>query len=309
VAAADSAVTRSGAELELLRRDITLAVKRAYWTARGAQAQRELLQSEVATLQQMVQFHAAQLQVGAIAEQDLLRVRLEAERVEIASRLATIESTTTRIDLLKEMGRPDLAGVTLSEQLDVVPTTSTVIPVEDVLRRRTELKAATASVEEVRAISRMQDASARPDIAVIFGYKRTQLPDALSGVNTAIAGVNVTLPLLDRNQGNRAAASADVRRQQQMRAETETAIRSDLQRAQAEFEMRRAEVSDTLQRLREDARTIAAIAQAAYQQGGIDLLRLLDAERARLDAESAWVNGMVAFQQSVVNLERAQGVD
>ena len=72
--------------------------------------------------------------------------------------------------------------------------------------------------------------------------------------------------------------------------------------------MRRTEVADTLRQLREHARTISGIAQAAYQQGGLDLLRLLDAERSRLDAEMAWVEGMVTFQHSLVNLEAAQGV-
>ena len=146
------------------------------------------------------------------------------------------------------------------------------------------------------------------DLAVVFGYKRTQLPDALSGVNTGLAAIKVTIPLMDRNQGNRAAAAAELRRQEQLRAEVETAVRTDLERAVQEYEMRRAEVAETLQPLREHARTISDIAQAAYQQGGVELLRLLDAERSRLDAESAWVDGMVAFQQSVVNLEAAQGV-
>jgi outer membrane protein TolC len=143
---------------------------------------------------------------------------------------------------------------------------------------------------------------------VVFGYKRTQLPDSASGVNTALAAVKVTIPLTDRNQGNRAAAAAELRRQEQLHAETETAVSADIQRALQEYEMRRAEVSATLHPLRDHATTISAIAQAAYQQGGVDLLRLLDAERSRLDAESAWVDGMVAFQQSVVNLEAAQGV-
>jgi outer membrane protein TolC len=309
VAVARSAVTRSRAELDLLRRDVTQSVKRAYWAALGAQVRRELLQSEVATLQRMVDYHAAQLQAGTIAEQDLLRVRLEAERIQIAAHLATIESTNTRIDLLKEMGRPDLTNVTLAEPLDAVAASSGAAAVQEVLGRRVELKVAAASTEEARANSRLQDVSARPDLTVLFGYKRTQLPDALSGVNTALAGVNVTIPLLDRNQGNRTAAAAEVRRLEQLRTEAEAAVRSDLQRAEAEYEMRRAEVTDTLEPLREHARTISGIAQAAYQQGGVELLRLLDAERARLDAESAWVDGMVAFQQSVVNLERAQGVN
>ena len=48
--------------------------------------------------------------------------------------------------------------------------------------------------------------------------------------------------------------------------------------------------------------------QSAYAQGGADLLRLIDAQRARIDAELAWVQGMVEYQQSVANLEAAEGV-
>jgi outer membrane protein TolC len=90
-------------------------------------------------------------------------------------------------------------------------------------------------------------------------------------------------------------------------AETESQARSDVARATDEYNLRRQEVADTLTPLREHATSIAGIARAAYEQGAVDVLRLLDAERARLDAERAWVQGMVAYQQSVVNLEFAQG--
>lgn len=76
-------------------------------------------------------------------------------------------------------------------------------------------------MQEAQAKSRLQDVSARPDLTVLYGYKRTQLVDATSGVNTATAGLQITLPITDRNQGNRAAASAEVRRQQQLFAATE----------------------------------------------------------------------------------------
>jgi cobalt-zinc-cadmium efflux system outer membrane protein len=126
-------------------------------------------------------------------------------------------------------------------------------------------------------------------------------------VNTAIAGVRVTIPVADRNQGNRAAAAAEARRQQQLVAQTELEARGELERAAQEYQLRRVEVTDTLRPLREHATEISGIARAAYEQGAVDLLRLLDAERSRFDAERAWVQGMVAFQQSVVNLEFAQG--
>jgi outer membrane protein TolC len=65
---------------------------------------------------------------------------------------------------------------------------------------------------------------------------------------------------------------------------------------------------DTLQPLQEHAATISEIAQAAYAQGGTDLLRLLDAKRVQLDAQLAYVRGMIEYQQTVVTLLTAEGV-
>ena len=64
-----------------------------------------------------------------------------------------------------------------------------------------------------------------------------------------------------------------------------------------------------LQPLREHAAGIAQISAAAYAEGGTDLLRLLDAERTRLDAELTWTRGMVDYRQSIVRLEAAEGVN
>jgi len=308
VAAAERTVTRTGAELELVRRQMVQTVKLAYWNARGAQERRDLLQTTVANFQRIIDYHAAQLSAGMIAEQDVLRVRLEGERIQIAAHLATIDATSARVQLLKEIGQTVRPDVLLTEALEAMPAPLGPSSVAEALAARGEIKVAEAAIDEARASVRLQDVTARPDLAVVYGYKRSQLPDALSGVNTSLAAIKVTLPLSDRNQGNRVAAGAELRRQEWLRAEAETAVSADLQRAAQEYELRRAEVVETLQPLREHARSIAGIAQAAYQQGGLELLRLLDAERSRLDAESAWVDGMVAFQQSVVNLETAQGV-
>src|SRR5262249_12361041 len=141
-----------------------------------------------------------------------------------------------------------------------------------------------------------------------YGYKRTQPTDATTGLNTAIAGLQITLPITDRNQGHRAAAEAELRRQQHLLAATEADVRADYHGALEEYELRRKEVVTTLEPLRQHARNIADIARGAYEQGGTDLLRLLDAQQARLDGELAYVQGMVANQQSIVNLHAAEGV-
>jgi len=308
IAVADEAVNRTQAGYELTRWRIMQSVRLSYWEARGAQEKRDLLKATVENFQKIIDYQSAQLSVGVISEQDLLRVRLEGERLKIAANLAVIQATRARVQLLKEMGQIDFSEVVLTEPLDASTLAIEPIDIRQVLTQRIEMKVANAAVEEARAKSRLQDVSARPDLNILYGYKRTQLVDSTSGVNTATAGLQITLPITDRNQGNRAAASAEVRRQQQLLAATEAEVRADYFGALQEYQLRHIEVVETLQPLREHARTISEITQAAYAQGGMDLLRLLDAERARLDGELAYVQGMTEYQQGISNLQAAEGV-
>ena len=147
VAVAEQTINRTEAELELARRQVTQGVRAAYWTARGAQERRDLLQSTVANFQRIVDYHAAQLSAGTIAEQDLLRVRLEGERLQIAAHLATIDAAKARVQLLREMGQTTLSDVVLSDALDAMPAAVGTPAVHEAIARRAEMKIATSSVD------------------------------------------------------------------------------------------------------------------------------------------------------------------
>jgi outer membrane protein TolC len=309
IAVAEGGVNRSQAEYELVRLQIVQRVKLAYWAARGAQETRDLLKASVKNFQEIVDYHSARLGQGMISEQDFLRVRLESERLQIAANLAANEATRTRVQLLREMGQTDFSEVVLTDPLEATAVRPAAAELPQVLARRIEMRVATAAVEEAKARAHLEDVSARPDLNLIYGYKRTQLPDTATGTNTAIAGLQITLPLTNRNQGNRAAATAELRRQQQLLAATEAEVRADYFSALQEYQLRSSEVVSTLEPLRQHAKSIAEIAQGAYAQGGTDLLRLLDAQKVRLDADLAYVQGMVGYQQSIANLQAAEGAN
>ena len=307
VDAAQQTVVRTQAEYELAKLRTVRDVKLAYWVARGAQQLRDLLKSTVANFQQIVDYNTARLRVGTIAEQDVMRVQLEGERLAITASLAALRASRAEADLLRQMGDTSAGVVMLTEPLDAA---SEMRPpaLDEVLMQRPEMKIARASLEEARARARLQDALARPDFTLTYGYKRTQLPDTAVAANTSIAAFAVKVPLFDRNAGNRAAATAEMRRQEQLLEATRLDVLADYRAASQEYALRHAEVIGTLQPMREHAANISSIAQSVYIQAGGDLLRLLDAERSRLDAELAWVEGMVDYQQSIVNLEAAEGV-
>jgi outer membrane protein, heavy metal efflux system len=305
--AAEQTVTRTQAEYELAKQRMVRDVKLAYWRARGAQQSRDLLRSTVDNFRQIIDYNNARLRVGTIAEQDVLRVQLEGERLAITANLAALRASRAEAELIREIGDPSITTPALTEALD---TTSAITPLsaEEVLAQRAEMKIARASLEEARARARLQDVLARPDLTLTYGYKRTQLPDTTQAANTSIAAFAVKVPLFDRNAGNRAAATAETRRQQALVEAARLDVLTDFGAAVQDYVQRQTEVVGTLQPMREHAGNIASIAQTVYVQTGGDLLRLLDAQRSRLDAELAWVEGMVDYQQSIVNLEAAEGV-
>jgi outer membrane protein TolC len=60
--------------------------------------------------------------------------------------------------------------------------------------------------------------------------------------------------------------------------------------------------------LAQNASETARIAQAAYREGGADLLRLLDAERVRLETDLLRVQALTEFRLSESAVETAMGV-
>jgi outer membrane protein, heavy metal efflux system len=88
VVLAGEGVIRTQAEYELARWQVAQRVKLAYWAARGAQEIHDILKTTVNNFQKITDYHSAQLSVGAIAEQDFLRVRLDAERARLDAELA-----------------------------------------------------------------------------------------------------------------------------------------------------------------------------------------------------------------------------
>jgi cobalt-zinc-cadmium efflux system outer membrane protein len=171
------------------------------------------------------------------------------------------------------------------------------------MMRRPEGRLASATLAEARANTELQKASRRQDVQGLFGYKRNG-PD-----NTMIAGLQINLPVSDRNQGAIAASEADARAAEETMAALRNQITVQVALAQHEYEMRRDQYVQTFRPLLNQAVEISDISRAAYREGGLDLVRLLDAERLRVEAQISWVNALLAYHESVAALDYAKGVE
>jgi outer membrane protein TolC len=189
------------------------------------------------------------------------------------------------------------------EDFQTLETPAESLGQSDLMSLRPEGHLALVALAETRANIELQRANRRQDVQGIFGYKR-------NGPNNAmIAGLQINLPVFDRNQGAIAASEADARAAEQSVATLQNQIASEVALAQREYQTRRDQYLQTFQPLRNRAVEISDISRAAYREGGLDLVRLLDAERLRVEAQISWANSLLAYHQSVAALEYAEGVE
>jgi cobalt-zinc-cadmium efflux system outer membrane protein len=293
-------VRRSELERQLQRFQITTRVTIAYWTAVGAVRNRELLQQEVTNFDRVVQFHRDRVREGASPELDLLRVQVERDRLAASAAAAAQDAERARIALFREMGRSQFPAVEFADALEGVPPVA-ILTIEEVLARRPEMQISRALIEQARANLRLQRANARTDPDAQVGYKRT------AGINTLYAAVQIPLPVRNKNQGQIEAAVAEIKVAESSLASTEALLRSDVESAIKDYESRQKLLAETLQPMRNRADEVYRIADAAYREGGSDILRLLDAERTRIEAHMAYTRSLIELQQSAVAVATAQG--
>ncbi len=301
IAVGEANIGRSRLEEEQLRREIGFRVREAYWLALGVQFARELYEQNDRYFKQVVEYHEARLKEGKIAEVDVLRVRLQAEQIRAALENARLDVDKAQLLLAREMGVITAGPWQLTEHFDQLEQPRTAKgPVPSTL---VESRLAAQDLAAARANLGLERATGRPDLDAIFGYKRT------AGLNTAVAGLQLNLPIFNRNQGASAAAQAETLAAQRTLEATNARLESEATLARKEYEARLRQARDIFAPLHQQADQISDISRSAYREEGLDLLRLLDAERFRVEAQLAWLRALTDYHKSVVNLERAEGVE
>jgi outer membrane protein, heavy metal efflux system len=303
IAVAQQNTEQSRLQAQLERRQIILNVRESYWKAKAAQSLAALYAQDVDYFRQVMEYHEARFREGKIAEVNLLRVRLQGEQIRAAAANARLDSAKSLLMLAEEMNAAANSSWVLSEDFETLEEPKAVPAGTDAVSLRVEDQLARQAIAGTEAQTKLAKSAGRPDLLFTGGYKRDV------DIDSPVAGVQFDLPLFNRNQGAVAAAHAEEDAARESYQAARNRLAAELELANREYVMRREQYLQTFKPLREQAIEISDISRAAYQAGGLDLLRLLDAERARVDAELSYVRALEGFHISVAALNYAEGVD
>jgi outer membrane protein, heavy metal efflux system len=300
---ADLIVSVAEAQLADVLRQRLFEIKRVYYEAVLARNALDNALENRNNFQELIKFNQVRFEEGAIAEGELIKVKLERLKFDSAVSQAELAVRQAGIKLLELLGETDFSQATaVVGELAFVPITADLAALKEMaLRNRPDIEFAERNVKLTERRIALEKARNSPDLTPFAGVKRVGVD------NTLLFGVTIPLRINDRNEAGIARAIAD-----EKVAETELAIArnralADVEVAYRAYESARERVTVFQRELLQQADESRAITLVAYQEGAIDLLPLLEAERTRAEIRQQYYRSLFDYRLSILQLESAIG--
>ena len=306
-----------GAEADLLRsqwsvrdaeRDVVAEVTRAFTELLIAQ-ERITLAREALTLSESLRDAAKTLvDAGDVPELDLLRADVEVRRAENRLRLEETAAATIGRTLALLVGLPADISPTATGSLLLDPVPGTMQELLDRARaNRPDLKAAEAASASARAALRLTEAERFfPSVTVSAGYAESLEFDARH--RTALVGVSVPLPFWNRREGDIKAAEAEVAKQAAQRERLVAQIDKEVTTAFQQFAATQQMVERYLRQIVPAQQQTARLVEDGYRLGQLRLTEALLAQRDFIEARTAYLEAIGAYNTARADLQKAAGV-
>jgi cobalt-zinc-cadmium efflux system outer membrane protein len=300
VANANADVAR--AEFETVLWQLTNDLKRKFYAVILAKSLLDLANQNEATFEEVVKHTSELVQAGEVSGLDL--TRLEVEKLKFDTDLANAQRDyevalrDLRVTLGGDYRTTEIEAV---GSLDAQSYDFNFSDLRDkALAARPDLKAAKLSEVAADESIRLQDAQRIPDLDLAAGIN--QVP---GGTSFFTYGVGITLPVHDRNQGERAKARIQKAKAQNQQRLVTNQVLSDVDKALVAFEIQKRRVDLYRTGVIAKVNSIQDLTEYSLKAGESSVLDLLDAIRTRRETLAGFYQTLFDYESALLDLELA----
>lgn len=310
--AADVFYSRAEAELASKRAEIHANVIAAFYTVLVAQERLALAVSSHNIAESALDSASKRVKAGKSSPVEETKSSIAASSAKIELLQAQTQLTNARQQLIA------LWGSTLSSaalhtferaqgDVTVVPNITHLQGVTDfsqLLETAPAVRLAKIEIDSRNAQTQVERSKATPNITISAGVVNNQ---ELGGVNQALLGLSVPIPVFDRNQGQvQEALSRQYKAQDALAAlknQLTLNLANQLQRLTTARQMVDALKADILP----SAQSAFDAASKGFNAGKFNFLDVLDAQRTLVQAKSQYINALLDAHLAIAEIERILG--
>jgi cobalt-zinc-cadmium efflux system outer membrane protein len=288
-------------------RQLSLAVKDAYFRIQLAQRRLVLAEENKDRFSRILEVNTIRLKKGFIAEIDLIRIRLQ--HIDFQSQViqAIQEAESARSELRQLLRVSPAIELELTSNLEFKRLDPDIAKLGAIaLESRPDVRAKRLMLSQRMAELKLAKAYRVPDVTIGAGYaiQGSRGPD---NSNQMTFNLGLPLPLFNRNQGGIMQAEAAVQSAEADLGKTLNLVENQVDVAYRNLIQSRLLVEAYLGGVLDDARSTFAIVERSYERGGATLLDLLDAARTSRMIQQNFIEALFNYQRNAIQLESAVG--
>ncbi len=293
-------VELSKLQMQDVLRSLLYGAGEHFYALQAAQQKQELYESTLGRYEQLIKSAEERLRVGAMANNEVLRLRSEQIAVKT-------ESTQNKNEVLEEMSQLRML-LNLRENV-VIKTTNEEPPnsdagalyllIDEALKGRPDYLLAVKRVAYQNRNLKLERSNAYPDLN--FGY---QPHDKGSNYVRPYQGFELAfnLPLFNRNQGNIQLAKTRITQATLQTALSENQVRNEVHKSYEQFINTRRGYQDYSADFIRQTEELNTNATENYSKKNINLLEFIDLQRIYIINKTQYIDLKNAYQRSINQL-------
>ena len=303
-AVAESDHALAGRDLEALRLDVIAGTTSAFYAVTAAQQRLELAGELLRLTERFAEVVAIRVEAGKISPVEKTRAEIEVATARIRELRAGRELGAARVLLAANWASITPSFDRVSGDLPRPVQPPVFEDLRSMMSQSPEMRRISDQVERQQRVVAFENSLRIPDLAVGAGPRRFEE----TGQSAWVALVGLSLPIFDRNQGERRAAEFDLERIERDGESLQVALEAELavvvERMAAASGAAVAAESEVLPA----ARMAMAAVETGYREGKFAFVDVIAAQRTLLEASSLLVDSLEEYALTRTEMERLVGV-
>ncbi len=301
--AAQDNTTVTRAQVSDSERGLAFQVGQLFVNVQLAESTLDLAQQDLKSFQETVNISARQYQIGAIAENDFLKMKLQLVQFQSDVEQAELSRDQALSDLRQQLGYESVpADYDVTGSFDYQPLS---VKLEDLqtkaLQNRPDLRAAVLGVKASNSQYTLAKANGKQDYTVSGNYSH------VNGLSALTFSFSIPMPIFDRNQGEIARTRYAINQAKEQQSASTGQVLTDVKDAYEGVRSNDRLIQIYRSGVLEDSKRSRDISEYSYRRGATALLDFLDAERSYRAMQLAYRQAVAAYLTAVEQLRQAVG--
>lgn len=296
---------------DVIRQRIAGAIA-SFYDVLEAQQLLKLAEEDLKDIAELQKITTQRVAVGGVGTIELDRVKLSiiTSRSEVRAREATLQGALSQLKSYlgtSKTSQVQIHGDLLITHLIPPADIQTLLAVAE--ENRPDIQAIRKQIERSSAALKVEEVNAYPSVTPRFGLTRQFQQKAIGypDANSWGIGIDISLPLFDRNQGNIAKAKSVKTQSEYLLDSQLVELRSEIEQLHQNYANVHQVLSIDSEAKLESARSIRDKIKTAYALGGNSLFELLDAQRNYRDSYRSHIQNLSSYWHTLYALNAAVG--